>query len=219
MTTRSYNQLCGLAYALDVIGDRWTILIIRELFAGPRRFKDLMDWLPGLSTNLLTKRLKHLEQQGLVERRVLPPPAGSTVYELTELGQSLKETLLALGKWGSQFVPESMEGDQLLRLGSYALTPQTFFRPQRAQGIDETYALHVGEEVQTVRIAKGGIEVEQGEPQHAAMALHAQMPVYLGLLTGQIELDTALAEGLVRVDGEVEALRRFLEICGMVNPV
>ncbi len=218
MTNRSYNQLCGLAYALDVVGDRWTILIIRELFVGPRRFKDLMDWLPGISSNLLTQRLKHLEQQGLLVRRVLPPPAGSTVYELTELGQSLKEALLALGKWGSQFVPESMDGDHLLRLGSYALTPQTFFRPEQAQGVDETYALHVGEEVQTVRIADGEIDVQQGEPQKAAMALYAEMPVYLGLFTGQIELDTALAEGLVRVEGEVEALRRFLEICGMVSP-
>src|SRR3712207_1892188 len=138
MKSRSYNQYCGLAYALDVVGERWTLLIVRELIAGPRRFKDLMDGLPGISTNLLAERLKNLEQQTVIRRRVLPPPAGSTVYELTALGQSLEKTLLELGKWGSQFVPESREGATVLRAGSYALTLKTFFRPERAQGIDET---------------------------------------------------------------------------------
>lgn len=222
MKNRSYNQLCGLAYALDVIGDRWTILIIRELFPGPRRFKDLMDWLPGVSTNLLTKRLKHLEQQGLLIRRVLPPPAGSTVYELTKLGLSLKETLLELGKWGSQFVPESMEGTHVLRLGSYALTPQTFFRPELAQGVNETYLLHIGEEVQQVRIADREITVAQQDPQNvsqeADVALYADVPVYLGLMTGQIALDAALLEELIRIEGNMEALHRFLAICGVSSP-
>ena len=78
MKTRSYNQFCALAYALDTVGERWTLLIIRELLAGPRRFKDLLDGLPDISTNLLTERLKHLEQQGILVRRVLAPPAGST---------------------------------------------------------------------------------------------------------------------------------------------
>src|SRR5918998_1208711 len=141
MTSRSYNQYCGLAYALEIVGERWTLLIVRELIAGPRRFKDLLDGLPGISTNLLSDRLKNLEQQGMISRRVLPPPAGSTVYELTALGQALEKTLLELGKWGSQFVPPSMDGATVLRLGSYALTFKTFFRPDQAQGVDETYAL------------------------------------------------------------------------------
>src|SRR3712207_1800042 len=94
MSSRSYKQYCGLAYALDIVGERWTLLIIRELIAGPRRFKDLMDGLPGISTNLLSERLKSLEQQGMLRRRTLPPPAGSTVYELTETGHGLEQTLL-----------------------------------------------------------------------------------------------------------------------------
>ena len=122
MPNRSYNQLCGLAYALDVVGERWTLLIIRELMAGPRRFKDLMDGLPDISTNLLTERLKELEEKGVLRRRVLPPPAGSTVYELTSVGYALRKTMLELGKWGSQFVPASMEGVHVLHVGSYALT-------------------------------------------------------------------------------------------------
>lgn len=213
MPNRSYNQLCGLAYALDVVGERWTLLVIRELVAGPRRFKDLMDGLPDISTNLLTERLKQLEAHGVIQRRVLPPPAGSTVYELTALGYGLKNSLLELGKWGSQFVPATMEGIHVLHVGSYALTPQTFFRPELARGIDETYALHIGDEVQQVRIVDGAICVQQGEPPQAVVALYAEVPIYLGLLLGQIDLDDALGAGIIRVKGELAALRRFLNIC------
>lgn len=213
MTNRSYNQLCGLAYALDVVGERWTLLIIRELMAGPRRFKDLMDGLPGISTNLLTERLKELEENRLLHRRVLPPPAGSTVYALTAIGQALEKTLLELGKWGRQFVPASMEGVHVLHVGSYALTPKTFFRPELAQGVSETYALHIGDEVQQIRIADGAITVQQGEPPCANVALYTEVPVYLGLLLGQLDLDTALAGGLIGVTGDLDALRRFFTIC------
>ena len=131
MSNRSYNQYCGLAYALDIIGERWTLLIVRELIPGPRRFTDLLDGLPGISTNLLSERLKSLEQQGLLCRRILPPPAGSTVYELTSLGRALENSLIELGKWGSQFVPSSSEDASLLNVGSYALTLKTFFRPEK----------------------------------------------------------------------------------------
>jgi DNA-binding HxlR family transcriptional regulator len=213
MTNRSYNQLCGLAYALDIIGERWTILIIRELVAGPRRFVDLSDGLPGISTNLLTERLKDLEQHGVIRRRILPPPAASSVYELTAVGQALEPSLLELGKWGRRFVPASMEGVHVLHVGSYALTPKTFFRPDLAQDVNETYALHIGDEIQQVRIADGAICVQQGEPSQTDVALYTEVPIYLGLLLGQIDLDAALAGRLIRVEGDLDALRRFLKIC------
>src|SRR5688572_9884889 len=139
MKNRSYNQFCALAYALDVVGERWTLLIIRELLTGPRRFKDLIDGLPGISTNLLSERLKNLEQQGLLSRRVLPPPAGSTVYELTLRGQALEKAVLELGRWGSQFLPTSLAGVALPSLGAMALAIKAFFQPERAQGVNETY--------------------------------------------------------------------------------
>lgn len=213
MKNRSYNQYCGLAYALDIVGERWTLLIVRELFAGPRRFKDLIDGLPDISTNLLTERLKSLEQQGLLRRRVLPPPAGSTVYELTPLGRALERTVLELGKWGSQFVPASAEGAHVLRLGSYALTLKTFFRPEHAQGLDETYELHVENEVLQVQVRAGDIHVQQGEASRADMVLYADMPSYLGLLSRQIEPEEAASRGLIRVEGDQGALTRFLNMC------
>jgi len=215
MKNRSYNQYCGLAYALDIIGERWTLLIIRELIAGPRRFKDLLDGLPGISTNLLSERLKHLEQQGLIRRRILPPPAGSTVYELAAIGQALERSLLELGRWGSQFVPPSAEGATVLHVGSYALTLKTFFRPERARGLNETYALHIDNEVLQVRITDGAIRVQQGETHDADMILHADMPSYLELLAGQLQPDEAISSGLVRIEGDRGALRRFLDICGL----
>jgi DNA-binding HxlR family transcriptional regulator len=202
-----------LAYALDVVGERWTLLIVRELFAGPRRYKDLIAGLPDISTNLLAERLKNLEQQGIVRRRVLPPPAGSTVYELTELGLGLEKSVLELGRWGSQFVPPSAEGATVLHLGSYALTLKTFFRPEEAEGVDETYELHVGDEVLQVRIKEGDIQVKQGEIPGADMVLYADMPAYLGLLSGKISEDEAISTGLVRVEGDIGALNRFLRIC------
>jgi len=215
MKNRSYNQHCGLAYALDIVGERWTLLIVRELIAGPRRFTDLLEGLPGISTNLLSERLKELEQQGMLRRRTLPPPAASSVYELTALGQSLEKTLLELGKWGSQFVPESMEGATLLHASSYALTLKTFFRPKLAQGLDESYELHIDNEVLQVRIRDGEVHVQQGEASKPGVVLYTDTPSYLGLLSGEIALDEAIEKRLIRIEGDPEALRRFLSICGL----
>lgn len=215
MTTRSYHQLCGLAYALDMVGERWTLLIIRELMPGPRRFTDLMDGLPGISTNLLSGRLKSLEERGLIRQRVLPPPAGSTVYELTPLGEALEPSLLELGRWGSQFVPQAQEEDKLLHLGSYALTLKTFFDTEAARGLDETYVLHIGGEVLQVHIDDGDIDVRQGQTREADMTLRADMQTYMGLLLGQLDPRQALTGALIEVEGDVEALERFLELCGV----
>src|SRR6266545_3890603 len=206
MKNRSYNQYCGLAYALDIVGERWTLLIVRELIAGPRRFTDLIEGLPGISPNLLTERLKELEQEGLLRRRKLPPPAASNVYELTAVGQALEPTLLELGKWGSQFVPPSPQGATLLHASSYALTLKTFFRPERAQGLNETYELHVDAEVLQVHIHDGEIEVQQGEAFKADVVLYTDVPTYLGLLSGEMQLEEARERGLIRLEGDVEAL-------------
>jgi DNA-binding HxlR family transcriptional regulator len=219
MKNRSYNQYCGLAYALDVVGERWTLLIIRELFAGPRRFKDLIDGLPDISTNLLSDRLKSLEQQGIISRRVLPPPAGSTVYQLTPLGQSLEKTLLELGKWGSQFVPPSMEGVNVLHLGSYALTLKTFFRPELAEGLNETYELHVDNEILQIQVKNGDLQVKQGEAFKPDAIFHMDVPSYLGLLTGHINPDEALSACLIRVEGDPGSLDRLLNLCRLPESV
>lgn len=215
MTSKSYKQYCGLAYALDMVGERWTILIIRELIAGPRRYKDLLAGLPGISTNLLASRLRSLEERGLAIQRVLPPPAGSTVYELTSLGLKLEATLIELGKWGSQFVPPSPEDTALLNVGSYALTLKTFFRPALAQETEETYELHIDEEVMQVQISLGEIEVQQGTAWKADAIFYTDIATYLRLLTGQIAAETAVSNQSIHIEGEPDSLQRFLNLCGL----
>lgn len=215
MTTRTYNQYCGLAYALDMIGERWTLLIVRELIAGPRRFTDLMTGLCDISTNLLTERLKGLERNGIIRRRVLPPPAASAVYELTPLGHALEPSLLELGKWGAQFLPPMREDSEFLHLGSYALTPMTFFRADAAQDIDERYALHIDDEVLYFHIHHGAIDVRQADPGPVDVSLHADMETYMGLLAGALDLDAQVARDDIEVEGDINALRRFFTLCAL----
>ena len=218
MTNRSYQQYCGLAYALDIVGERWTLLLVRELVPGPRRFKDLLDGLPGISTNLLAERLKTLAEQGLLTQRTLPPPAGSMVYALTPLGRSLEPMLLELGRWGSQFVPPTWQDATLLRLGSYALTFKTFFRPAAAQGIDETYELRIGGEVLQVKVKDGSIDVQQGQVFHPDAIIHTDMPTFMQLLPGELQPQAAIAQGCVCVEGDPAALGRLLQMCGLPHP-
>lgn len=215
MATRSYSQFCALASALDYVGERWTLLIIRELLIGPRRFKDLLQGLPCISTNLLAERLKTLEQQGIICQRVLPPPAGSTVYELTALGRSLERPILELGRWGAQLLPDSLDGIELPSLGSIAVAMKAFFRPDRAMNIDETYALQFEEESLQVQIKQGEITVQQGAYQRSDAVFHTNMPAFLGLFTGRITPEDAISGGLVRIEGDPQALSRFLNVTGL----
>jgi DNA-binding HxlR family transcriptional regulator len=213
--TRSYNQFCALAYALDIVGERWTLLIIRELLTGPRRFKDLLDGLPDISTNLLSERLKSLEEQGILNRRVLPPPAGSTVYELTSAGRALETPVIELGRWGAQFLPPSLDGVNLPSVGVMALALKAFFRPQQAEGVHENYEFHIDNELLQVKIDDGALHVQQGAAPNADAVFYTVMPVFLGLFAGQIQPEEALAGGLIRVEGDPGALTRFLEVCGV----
>src|SRR5438270_4362488 len=113
MPKRSYGQFEGLANALDAIGERWTLLLVRELLLGPRRYKDLLEGLPGIGTNLLARRLKELQGAGVIEKRTLPAPAGSSVYELTERGRGLEPALVALAGWGLVAMEEPSRTDVL----------------------------------------------------------------------------------------------------------
>ena len=212
MKHKSYDQFCALAYALDVIGERWTLLIVRELLTGPHRFKDLLNGLPDVSTNLLSERLKNLEEQGIVSRRTLPPPAGSTVYELTAVGMGLETAVLELGRWGSQFLPPSLEGVALPSLGATALAIKAFFHSEQAQGITETYELHLGDEVLQVQIDDGRLHIQQGQTLKADVILHTEMAIFMGLFSGQTAPEMALSAGMVQVEGDANGLHRFLQL-------
>jgi DNA-binding HxlR family transcriptional regulator len=218
MTKRTYSQYCGLAYALDVVGERWSLLIVRELVPGPRRFKDLVEGLPGISTNLLTERLRLLEQTGVVEHNVLAPPAGSSVYGLTERGRGLQPALLELGRWGSQFVPPEPGDNAVLRLGAYALTPQTFFRPERATDLDETIEWRAGGETLQIHIAHGRIGVTQAQTRTPDVIFESDVATYLALLVRDISPAVALSQQRVSVTSDPSALDRFVDLCGLPAP-
>jgi putative sterol carrier protein len=166
---------------------------------------------------LLSERLKSLEQQGLLRRRILPPPAGSTVYELTSQGQALEKVVLELGRWGSRLLPSSLEGVALPSLGSCALGIKAFFRPEQAQGVTETYELHLGHEILQVQIKVGELQVQQGDVLKADVIFYTDMPSYLGLFSGQIKPDQAIAGGLIRIEGDPGALCRFLNLFELSN--
>ncbi len=215
MTTRSYNQFCALAFALDAIGERWTLLIIRELLSGPRRYKDLLAGLPEISTNLLSDRLKSLEKLGIVCKRVLPPPAGSTVYELTPFGMALEKAVLELGRWGSYLLPESLEGVHMPSTGATALAIKAFFQPEMAEGIDEIFDVILGDEILQVHFKDGTINVHQGRSRKADAIFHTDIPSWMAVFSGQVKPEKAIERGMVRIEGDPKALQRFLSYSGV----
>jgi DNA-binding HxlR family transcriptional regulator len=157
---RTYGDRCGIARALDRVGERWALLVVRELLLGPKRFTDLRAGLPNLGPDILSQRLRDLEQAGIVQRGKLPPPAASHIYELTERGQELEPVILGLGRWGSQ--EPFPEGEAELGPDSAVLALKTMFDASRAAGLDETYELRFGELSYRLRVADGRLDAARG---------------------------------------------------------
>lgn len=213
MARRRYNQYCALAHALDRIGERWTLLIVRELLTGPRRYKDLLAALPGIGTNLLANRLQQLEKDGLIQRTTLPPPAGSPVYELTPEGRALEPALLALMKWARPSLGRPRKG-QFARPGWALLAMKSTFRPQAARGVRETYEFRLDDEVFHVRVHDGALETAAGPAGNPALVLTATNQNFLALATGRLPPKKALASGVIKIDGSRRALQRSFAIFG-----
>jgi DNA-binding HxlR family transcriptional regulator/putative sterol carrier protein len=207
---RSYNQHCPVARGLDVVGERWTLLIIRDLLVGPKRYKDLLRGSPGIGTNLLATRLRELEQLGIVRRRVLPPPAASAVYELTEAGQALEPIIMAMGRWTMRFLGAPRETDVILP-SAYVLGLRARFRPEVAVGLTATYELRVLDQVFEVRIEDGRCMTREGLPSGGAdVVITTDMPTLHEVMSGRLPPDRALASGRLTLKGDVRALERFV---------
>jgi DNA-binding HxlR family transcriptional regulator/putative sterol carrier protein len=208
---RSYNQYCAVARGLDVIGERWTLLIIRDLLVGPKRYKDLLDGLPGIGTNLLAARLRELEKKGIVRRTVLPPPAASTVYELTETGQALEPAIGAIGRWGARFLGSPRETD-MFPVDGYMVAMRTSFKPQEARGIYQVFELRVGGRVFEIRIAASECTITQGPARDADAVFKMDIFTLHRLLKEGLAPGEALANGEVAVSGDEKALARFVKM-------
>jgi DNA-binding HxlR family transcriptional regulator len=138
---RSYGDPCGIARALDVIGERWALLVVRELVLGPKRFTDLRAHLPGIATDVLSQRLRQLEEAGVLKPTMLPAPAAGHAYELTDRGRDLEPVLHALGRWGSQEGFEAARHE--MTVDAFAVALSTVFDPAKAHGVDSTLSLVV----------------------------------------------------------------------------
>jgi DNA-binding HxlR family transcriptional regulator len=204
----TYEQYCPVARALEIVGERWTALVARELLLGSRRFTDLMDGLPGISPNVLTSRLKDLESAGLVSKRTLPPPAASAVYELTDHAQGLARILAAMADWGMAMLGRPRKGEEVR--GEWAVLGIAVTTP--VPGVDDaTYELHADGDVLTVQVRDGRLQPRHGAAVDPAAVITTRPTVLTDLALGQLDLDEALARRRVRVAGDEAAARRLLE--------
>lgn len=213
MSKRSYNQYCAVARAMDVVGERWTLLIVRELLTGPKRFKDLLEGLSGIGTNLLTTRLKDLEGYGVVRRATLPPPAASRVYELTELGRSLESVVMDLARWGLEFLGASREEDD--RQPAWAVVAvRSVLKAEATEETGESYEFRVDDEVFHVRIEDGETEVRQGSAPAPDLVVRSDTQTLLAVAAGRIEPAEAVASGVIGMEGDRDARERCMKMLG-----
>jgi DNA-binding HxlR family transcriptional regulator len=204
---RSYKQRCGLAKALDVVGDRWTLLIVRELLIrGACRYTDLRKGLPGIATNLLAERLRELEESGIVVREEAPPPIATALFRLSERGRELEGALLQLGRWGAPLLANRAKGETLQ--SHWLVLP---LKLVLADGRPEDPAINIelrpGSEPITIAVSNGAIDVRLGTAGRAAAVVTGKPETILQLFAGRIDLSAALAAGM-RFEGDPDALHR-----------
>jgi DNA-binding HxlR family transcriptional regulator len=207
---RSYGDPCGIARALDVVGDRWALLVVRELVLGPKRFTDLRAHLPGIATDVLSQRLRQLEQAGIVRPTTLPSPASGSAYELTDRGHELEPVLHALGRWGSR------EGLQAARhemtSDAFAVALATVFDPVRAESMDAVVDLVVGGEALVAEVQHHALTLRRGPADQPHARIEGSVSALRAVLWHGRSLAEAEADGSITVGGLRSVVRRFLKL-------
>ena len=213
---RTYGDRCGIARALDLVGERWALLVVRELLLGPKRFTDLREGLPHVSPDVLSQRLRELEDSDVLRRAKLPPPAGSRVYELTDRGLELEPVILALGRWGSgaPFPP----GDAKLGSDSAVIALMTVFDPSAADGLNASYELRLGKDRFRARVAAGRIEFARGSAEEPDATIETDPETLSAVLWQGRRLAEAERAGDVRIEGSRRAATRFLGLFALPEP-
>jgi DNA-binding HxlR family transcriptional regulator len=198
---RSYGDRCGVARALDSVGERWALLVVRELLLGPKRFTDLRAGLPNIGPDVLAQRLRDLEDAGVVRRRTLPPPAGSRVYELTPRGRDLEPVVLALGRWGSQApFPDGAAG---IGVDAFVIALKTLFDP--AADLEATVELRLADQQFRAHVADGRLEVTRGPAERPDATITGEPGRLAAALWHDRPLDA-------RIDGDQDLATRFLAL-------
>jgi DNA-binding HxlR family transcriptional regulator len=213
---RDYFDGCAAAHALDLVGERWALLVVRELLLGPKRFTDLRTGLPHASPNVLSQRLRELEEAEVIRRRRLPPPAASAVYELTEWGTELEPVLQTLGRWAARNLPEA----EHIGVDSLVLSMRTMFSPQAADGVETTVQFVLADQPFVARVHAGTFAMERGEDRAADATVTASSPETWGevLYTGR-SVDAAIADGVLTVSGDRTAVERLFGLFPMPEPL
>jgi DNA-binding HxlR family transcriptional regulator len=216
-TKRSYGEACRFAYALDVVGERWALLVVRELLLGPKRFTDLRAGLPNASPNILSERLRELEDGGVVHRRKLSPPAAAWVYELTGWGRELEPIVTRLGAWGARSpIPPD---HQAIGTDSIVLALRSLFDAAVAGELEASYELRLGDARFSVDVSAGELELGRGVALAPTVVLEFDEPGTLAaVLTGQLSLEEAVGSGAMHIDGSQREARRFLRLFPMPEP-
>ena len=215
---RSYRQYCGLARALDLVGDRWVLLIVRELLIrGSARYSDLLAGLPGIATNLLGDRLTDLEQRGLVVREELPPPASATVFRLTDRGRELEEVIAAFGRWARPLMSDRKRGEAV-RGHWYVLPARLYLRDRSPEAAPVNLQLELdGDPVILSTVGDGSVTANPGRLSTADATLAGEPQVVMSVLAGRLTLKQARARGL-HFSGKAAALERVRAIGAMKAP-
>jgi DNA-binding HxlR family transcriptional regulator len=213
---RTYCDGCAAAHALDLIGERWALLVVRELLLGPKRFTDLRAGLPGVSPNVLAQRLRELERAGVVRRRKLPPPAASKVYELTDWGLELEPVIIRLGRWGarSPWLPR----DAALGVDSLILSFRTMFDPRAANELKASYELRLGEDRFRAVVDDGRFEIVRGDDDRPDATIETNPAALAALVYDGLGIEEALRSGDLKIEGSKQAVERFLGLFSLPEP-
>jgi len=214
---RTYDDGCAAAHALDLVGERWALLVVRELMLGPKRFSDLETNLPSVSPNVLSQRLKDLEEIGVLRRYKLLPPAASWVYELTPWGLELEPILQSLGRWGARSPWRSP--DAPISLATLVMAMRTMFYSPAAKGLVATYELRIGEDRFRAEVKEGQLEVVRGSAIEPDATLEADVPTLGGIAFGGQSLAQAVKAGKLGIHGNKKLAERFFGLFRMPEPV
>ncbi|WP_344260892.1 winged helix-turn-helix transcriptional regulator [Actinomadura napierensis] len=214
MARRTYDQFCGLARALDIVGERWTLLIVRELMSGPKRYSDLAAALDGIGTSLLASRVKQLEADGVIARRRLPPPIASTVYELTATGTDLARAIMPLALWGARHYTGEGRGPADVYRAEWTLTPLVHLLPPDAlRDVEAVYEFHVDDSTAHLRIQDGQAHIAPGVADgQADVTIRSDSSALAAIAAGRLDITEALEAGQIEADGEATALTTLLEL-------
>src|SRR5680860_45302 len=213
---RTYGEARGIPRALDRVGERWALMIVRELLLGPKRFTDLRTGLPNVSPDVLAQRLRELDESGVVQRRKLPPPAASQVYELTEWGFELEPVVLALGRWGAR-APEPPDNAGM-SFDAHILSLMTLFDPELAEGFDASLELRLEEHRFRAEVADGELEVVRGDAIAPDVTIETGPGTLIALVHGHRQLAEALSAGDIEIAGDEQVAERFLGLFPLPEP-